>query len=148
MPVFRFGHAWDAFHDLEREVDHLLNSMNLALHGVRAGRAFPSVNFYEYDDRYLLTAELAGVRKEDLDLSITDGILTLKGQRLGPEDVSDNDYRRAERPRGKWQRSLRLPDRIDASRLKAEFHSGILKLTLPKAPESAARQIPIDDGGE
>ncbi len=148
MAVFRFGHTWDAFRDLEREVDRLLGSMNFAIHGVRVGRAFPSVNFYEYEDRYLMTAELPGVRREELDLSIADGVLTLKGQRGNPDPVADNDYRRAERPRGLWQRSLRLPERIEVDQLKAELNHGILKVTFPKAPESKPRQIPIQGGGE
>ncbi len=99
MPVFRFGHAWGTFGDLEREVDRLLGSMNLSLHGMRVGRSFPAVNFYEYDDHFLMTAELPGIRKDELDLSVADGILVLKGQRTNPENVSDQDYRRAERPR-------------------------------------------------
>lgn len=147
MPVFRWGHAWNPFQDLEREVDRLLNSMNLTLHGVRLGRSFPAVNFYEYADHYLLTAELPGVLREDLDLSIANGVLTLKGKRSNPEAVSDNNYRRAERYRGSWQRSITLPDRVREEGLKAELTNGILKIRLPKAEESQPRQIPIEEGG-
>jgi HSP20 family protein len=147
MPVFRWGNAWDAFRDLEREVDRLMGSMNFALQGVRLGRNFPAVNFYEYEDHFLLTAELAGVKKEDLELSIADGVLTLKGNRLAGE-IPDNSYRRAERFRGSWQRSLSLPDRVEEEGLRAELTNGILKITLPKAPDVKPRQIPIQEGGE
>jgi HSP20 family protein len=147
MPVFRWGNAWDAFRDLEREVDRLMGSMNSALQGVRLGQSFPAVNFYEYQDHFLLTAELADVKKEDLDLSIADGVLTLKGNRLADE-VPDTNYRRAERFRGNWQRSLSLPDRVQEEGLRAELANGILKITLPKAPEVTPRQIPIQEGGE
>jgi HSP20 family protein len=147
MPVFRWGNAWDAFRDLEREVDRLMGSMNFTLQGVRLGRSFPAVNFYEYEDHFLLTAELPGVKKEDLDLSISDGVLTLKGNRLADE-IPDTNYRRAERFRGHWQRSLSLPDRVQEAGLRAELTNGILKITLPKAPEVTPRQIPIQEGGE
>lgn len=147
MAVFRWGNAWDAFRDLEREVDRLMGSMNFALQGVRLGRSFPAVNFYEYEDHFLLTSELAGVKKDDLELSIADGILILKGNRLADE-VPDTNYRRAERFRGSWQRSLSLPDRVQEEGLRAELTNGILKIILPKAPEVTPRQIPIQEGGE
>ncbi|MBD3673777.1 MAG: Hsp20/alpha crystallin family protein [Planctomycetaceae bacterium] len=147
MPVFRWGNAWDAFRDLEREVDRLMGSMDFTLQGVRLGRTFPAVNLYEYDDHYLLTSELPGMKKSDLDLSIAQGILTLKGNRTA-DDVPDSSYRRSERYRGQWQRSLNLPDRVMEEGLKAELTNGILKITLPKAPEVTPRQIPIQEGGE
>lgn len=147
MPVFRWGNAWDVFRDLEREVDRLMGSMNFTLQGVRLGRTFPAVNFYEYEDHYLLTAELPGMKKADLDLSIAQGMLTLTGNRTA-EDVPDNCYRRSERYRGQWQRNLNLPERVVEEELKAELTNGILKITLPKAPEVAPRQIPIQEGGE
>lgn len=147
MPVFRWGNAWDAFRDLEREVDRLMGSMNFTLQGVRLGRRFPAVNFYEYEDHYLLTAELPGMKKSDLDLSIAQGVLTLTGNRTS-DDVPDNCYRRSERYRGQWQRNLNLPERVEEEGLKAELTNGILKITLPKAPEVAPRQIPIQEGGE
>lgn len=148
MPVFRFGHAWGTFGDLEREIDRLLGTMQQSLHGVRVGRSYPAVNFYEYDDHFLMTAELPGALKEELDISVADGILTLKGQRTNPENVSDQDYRRSERLRGSWQRSLRLPERIEIEKLCAELSQGILKVTLPKAPETKPRSIPIQGGVE
>jgi HSP20 family protein len=147
MPVFRWGNAWDAFRDLEREVDRLMGSMNFTPQGVRLGRTFPAVNFYEYEDHFLLTAELPGMTKSDLDLSIAQGVLTLKGDRRADE-VSDNNYRRSERYRGQWQRNLNLPDRVIEEGLKAELVNGLLKITLPKAPEVTPRQIPIQEGGE
>jgi len=148
MPVFRWGHAWNAFQDLEREVDRLLGSMNFTMQGVRLGRNFPAVNFYDFEDHFLLTAELPGTNREDLELSLADGVLALKGKRGFPEDVPENAFRRTERFRGAWQRTINLPDRIIEEGLKAELTKGILKITLPKAPETTPRQIPIMEGGD
>lgn len=146
MPVFRWGQAWDPFRDLEREVDRLLASVSLSFSGIRFGREYPPVNVYETDDVLLLTAELPGTRPEDLEVLVADGVLTLRGRRTGADGVPDDRYRRQERLRGNWQRSLTLPERIEEDRMSAEFTNGVLKVRLPKAPATTPRQIPVSDG--
>jgi HSP20 family protein len=146
MPVFHWGQAWDPFRDLEREVDQLLASVSLSFSGIRFGREYPPVNVYELDGQLLLTAELPGTRPEDLEVLVADGVLTLKGRRTGADGVPDERYRRQERPRGAWQRSLQLPDRIVEEGMKAELTNGVLKVTLPKAAAVTPRQIPVTDG--
>lgn len=148
MPVFRWGHSWDAFHDLEREVDRLLESVNFTFHGIRPGRQYPAINLFERPTEYLITAELPGTKADDIELTIAGGVLTMKGRRAGPEGVSEDRYRRQERFRGVWQRSLTLPERVQEDGLTAEFNHGVLRVHLPKAPETKARQIPIFEGGE
>lgn len=146
MAVFRWGQAWDPFRDLEREVDRLLASVSLSFSGIRFGREYPPVNVYELDDGLLLTAELSGTRPEDLEVFVADGALTLKGKRTGADGVPDDRYRRQERPRGAWQRSLTLPEGIHEDQMRAEFSNGILKVRLPKAPSTTPRLIPVSDG--
>jgi len=148
MPVFRWGQNWDAFHDLEREVDRLLSSVNFTFQGIRLGRQYPAVNLYEQDEEFLLTAELPGIRTEDLELTIAGGILTIKGKRTDPDDVPEERFRRHERFRGNWQRSLSLPERVQEDKLSAQFNNGILKIRLPKAEELRTRQIPVVEGNE
>lgn len=146
MPVFRWGQTWDPFRDLEREVDQLLANVSL-FHGIRFGRQYPPVNVYELDDVLLLTAELPGTRAEDLEVLIADGVLTIKGKRSSPEGISDDRFRRQERPRGSWQRSLTLPAHIHEDQLAAEFTNGVLCIRLPKAQgTSSPRQIPVTNG--
>lgn len=148
MAVFRWGHAWSPFQDLEREVDRLLAGVSLSLHGVRFGRQYPAVNVYDLETELLITAEIPGVKSEDLELTVANGVLTLKGKRTGPEGVPDERYRRQERPRGGWQRSLNLPERIQEELLAAELTNGILTIHLPKAPSTQPRQIRITEGNE
>ena len=148
MPVFRWGHSWDAFHDLEREVDRLLQGVNLTFHGVRLGRQYPLVNLYEVEDEFVLTAELPGTRVEDLELTVADGVLTLKGKRGDAEQIPDEHFRRHERFRGSWQRVIPLPDRVREEALIADFTNGILKVHLPKADQLRPRQIPVVEGPE
>ncbi len=146
MAIFRWGHAWDAFHDLEQEVDRLLAGVSLSFQGVRFGRHYPAVNVYDLETELLITAEIPGVKSDDLELTVADGVLTLRGKRSGTEGVPDERYRRQERPRGAWQRSLSLPERIQEDQLSAEFNNGVLKIHLPKAPNSQPRQIRITEG--
>jgi HSP20 family protein len=146
VAVFRWGQPWVPFHELEREVDRLLATVSLSFQGVRFGRQFPAVNLYEVGHELLLTAELPGVRPEELEVTVADGILTLQGRRSGPQDVPDDRFRRQERARGAWQRSLQLPERVLEDQLSAEFLNGVLKVRLPRAPVSQPRQIKVVDG--
>lgn len=148
MAVFRWGQPWVPFHELEREVDRLLASVSLSFQqGLRFGRQFPAVNLYEVNEELLLTAELPGVRKEDLEITVADGVLTLKGKRTGPQDVPDDRYRRQERLRGTWQRSLQLPERVLEEQISSEFTNGVLRIRLPRAPVSQPRQIRVVEAG-
>jgi HSP20 family protein len=147
MPVFRWGNAFDAFRDLEREMDRWLRSVHHSMDGPRIGRQFPAVNIYELDDEFLLTAELPGARVEDLELSVSEGIVTLKGVRRADAEVPDDRYRRSERPRGIWQRTVTLPARVREEELHAELNQGVLKLHLPKAPSMQPRQIRVVETG-
>lgn len=145
MPVFRWGQHWNPLRDLEREVDRLLQGMNLALQ-VRSPRRFPLINLLDDGDRYVLTAEVPGVELSDLEVTAANGVLTLKGLRKAPPEAREDSFRRQERFQGAWQRKLQLPDRIDEDAMKAEYTLGILKVTLPKIAGSAARSIPVMEG--
>lgn len=145
MAVFRWGQTRNPFQDLERELDQLLANVSL-FQGFRFGRQYPPVNVYERDDELILTAELPGTRPEDLEVLISGGVLTIKGKRSGPEGISDDRFRRQERPRGNWQRSLTLPAHIQEEGLAADFNNGVLCIRLPKAKAAQPRQIPVTNG--
>jgi HSP20 family protein len=145
MALFRFGHQWDPLGDLEREVDRLLRSVNLTFQGFRLGRQYPAINLYELENEFLLTAELPGTRLEDLELTVAGGILTLKGRRDDSPDVPEHRFRRSERFRGEWQRSLSLPERVREDELRATFVDGVLKVRLPKGAQTPPRQIMVTE---
>jgi HSP20 family protein len=146
MAVFRWGHSWEAFGDLEREVDRILRSVNLTFQGLRLGRQYPPVNLYELEDEYLLTAELPAMHADDLELTIVGGVLSMKGNRSDLDDVPESSFRRRERPQGSWQRSITLPERVREEALSAEFANGVLRIHLPKAEELQPRRIPVTPG--
>jgi len=147
MPIFRWEHNWNPVHDLEREFDRLLNSVNLTIQGVRLGRQYPLLNLYELEDDFLLTAEIPGTQADDLDLTVANGVLTLRGERKNPAGIPDEKFRRQERFRGNWQRAVTLPERIQEDKLTAQFNNGLLTIRLPKVNEIKPRQIPVIEGG-
>lgn len=142
MPVFRLGHNWDPFRDLEREVDRLLRDVNLTFQGVRFDRRYPLINLYECEDRFLLTAEIPGTELADLEVTVADGVLTLKGERKSGA-INADAFRRQERFQGKWQRSIPLPDRVESEKLSAALNDGVLTITLPRSNQTQLRQIPV-----
>jgi HSP20 family protein len=143
MAVFRWGHAFDAFRDLEREVDRLMRS--LTLEGFRLGRPFPAVNIFELKDEILLTAEVPGVSASDLELSVANGVLTIAGSRGTAQSIPEERYRRSERPVGRWERTFTLPEKVRDDEMYAELNHGVLKLHLPKAPSEEPRRIRVTE---
>lgn len=145
MPAFYWGNAFDAFRDLEREVDRLLYNVGRTFEGVRFGRPYPPVNIYDLDGEYLLTAELPGAKSDDFELTVSNGTLTIRGRRSSEDGIPEDRYRRSERPRGEWERSFTLPERVLDQEIHAELKAGVLKLHLPKAPATQPRTIRVNE---
>ena len=91
----------------------------------------------------VLSAELPGVRKEDLDLRVENNTLTMRGERKREQDTSKDSYHRVERVYGGFSRSFSLPVTIDTNQVKAEFRDGVLTVTLPVREEAKPRQIQV-----
>ena len=128
-----------------KELDSWLNSYNHAVANgqVDAGTDWrPRVDIAERDKAFEITAELAGVPKEDIKVSLDNNVLTISGERKS--EVEDKKHHRIERFYGSFSRSFSLPENVDESAIKAENKDGILKLTLPKAEvKEKQRQIEI-----
>lgn len=103
----------------------------------------PAVNLFEDKDNLVVTAELPGMRKEDIDISFHDGALTISGERKQEKKYGEGDESRSERFFGRFQRTMTLPKQIDAAAVKAAYKDGMLKVTLPKAPEAKPKQIAV-----
>jgi HSP20 family protein len=105
--------------------------------------AYPPVNVWDDDENLYLEAELPGVTREDLDITLTDGNrLTLKGQRK-PAAVGQTTWHRQERSFGSFSRTLALPVLVDADRVEAHFALGGLRVQLPKSPKAKPRRIEV-----
>jgi len=112
----------------------------------RAGQLFtgwsPALDLYQNADNIIAVVELPGMRKEDIEISLHDGTLTIGGEQK--REGSGNDKaERTERYVGTFRRSITLPTRVDASKVNAAYRDGILTVTLPKAEEVRPKQIQV-----
>jgi HSP20 family protein len=103
----------------------------------------PAVDVRESDDAFVFTAELPGIAKEEVEITVDDGILTIKGERRFNENDEEKNYRRIERAYGTFSRSFTLPSAVDAERIQASFKDGLLTVDVPKAEVANARKITI-----
>lgn len=112
----------------------------------RAGQLFtgwsPALDLYESGDHFVAIVELPGMRKQDIDISLHDGTLTISGERKR-ENTNGETTQRTERYVGTFRRSITLPTRVDAGKVSATYENGILKVTLPKAEEAKPKQIQV-----
>jgi len=109
------------------------------------GLVMPSIDLKEDDGGLVLTAELPGMSDEDIDVEVKNGVLTLKGEKKHRYEDNKDDVQIMERRYGQVQRSLRLPESVDADKISAKFDDGVLTVTMPKKPQAApeARKISI-----
>ena len=105
----------------------------------------PELDVRENADRITIEAELPGVDEKDISVTVANGMLTIKGEKKQEKEERNENYYLAERSYGTFQRSLRLPDSIDDSKVEAKFAKGVLKVTAAKRPEAvkAERRIEI-----
>ena len=104
----------------------------------------PTLDVYEEKDEVVAKAELPGMKKEDLEISVQDGVLTISGERKEEEELKDAETYRSERFFGKFHRSLALPATVDPSKVKAAYKDGVLTVTLPKKEEAKPKTIDIE----
>ena len=110
---------------------------------VAAANWVPAADVRQTDDAVFVDLEIPGVAKDDIDVSLEDGVLKVSGQRNFQRDVEKETYQRVERLYGQFSRSFRMPRHVDSAKVKASFKDGVLSLELPKAEEARPRQIAI-----
>jgi HSP20 family protein len=103
----------------------------------------PVCDIYETEKEIMVKAELPGVKKENVSVSIENNLLTLYGERKFEEETKKENYHRVERTYGEFMRSFTLPAFVDNAKIQAEFKDGILTLTLPKLEEAKPKQIEV-----
>jgi HSP20 family protein len=110
----------------------------------QGGRFVPAIDVTEDENSVALTAEIPGMEKDDLDVTVDNGVLTLRGEKKEEEEVSEETgFHRVERRYGQFERRIRLPDYVDTDRIDASYQNGVLKLTMPKTEAAKARSIQI-----
>jgi HSP20 family protein len=142
----------DPFTSLREEMNRLFDSFHTGFEPAQLSRIddasaswAPKVNVTENDNALLVTAELPGIDEKDIDVSLDNGLLTIRGEKKQEKEEKDKNFYRSERSYGMFQRSLALPVEVDENKIDAEYKKGVLKLTLPKTKEaiSKVRKIPV-----
>ncbi|WP_158626083.1 Hsp20/alpha crystallin family protein [Arsenicitalea aurantiaca] len=142
---------WRPFETLRREFDRLLEDMDRSFfgRGAEAGddafwrraidwRISPSVDVLERDKAYEITAELAGVEPKDIEISVANGVVTLRASKSAETEHKDAEHFVRERQFGRYERSFGLPADVDAEHIEAHLHNGVLRLVLPRRADAVA----------
>jgi HSP20 family protein len=146
MPWYTFEPSWESSREMDqlrREMDRLFDRASGSERLRRRAGVFPLLNLSEDKDHVYVRAELAGVRPEDIDITLEDNKLILRGERKIPAEEKVLGYHRREREAGSFRRLVRLPDRLDASKVEAVFKDGVLTITLAKPEQIKPKQITV-----
>lgn len=139
--------TWSPISDFRREFDRLFDDWASPSRGLRTeSNLVPACDVEEGEDHYVLNLEMAGMKKDDIKLEVSDGQLTISGERRHESRQKDEGHWYSERKFGKFQRSFSIPVGIDTNRIEANYQDGILRVMLPKAESSKPRQIKISSG--
>jgi HSP20 family protein len=103
----------------------------------------PALDAFEDKDKYVVTVEVPGLKKEDIHVSVHDGVLTISGERKSEIDVKEGTVHRTERFYGKFSRSVTLPSAVKSDKVLASYKDGILNVEVPKADEAKPRNIEV-----
>lgn len=103
----------------------------------------PSVDIFEEKGDMVIKAEMPGIKKEDVNVSITDSMVTISGQKKQEEKVEKKDYHRVERSYGSFCRRFQLPENVNSDKVKASFKDGVLEVRLPKTKAGKKKKVAI-----
>lgn len=141
---------WDPFRELEDMSERLNRVFSRPAVPAKNGKELltvadwiPTVDISETEGEYVIKAELPDVKKEDVKVTLEDGVLTLTGERRQEKEEKNTKYHRVERSYGSFVRSFSLPDLVDETKVKAEYKDGMLNLHLPKSEKAKPRAIEV-----
>ena len=142
--------SWTPFRQLSSlrdEIDRLFEAPLSSLTELSqpfSGGWVPAIDLYEDRDNYVVKMELPGMNKDEIDISLHNGALSISGERKDEEKHEDAETYRSERFFGRFQRSVTLPALVEGDKVNASYKDGILTVTLPKAEEAKPKQITIN----
>jgi HSP20 family protein len=103
----------------------------------------PAIDVFEKEDKFVVKAELPGMKEEDIDISVVGNTLTIKGERTAESEVEEDDYYYCERSYGSFSRSIDVPSNVDTQKIEANYEDGVLEVSLPKTPEVKPNKISV-----
>jgi HSP20 family protein len=129
---------------LHREIDRLFSEFAQGL-GSNAGNIMPNIEISETDKAIEVSAEMPGLERKDVEISIEDDTLTIRGEKKVEESQSDKNVQHSERTYGVFMRVLQLPPGIDPSSVQATMSNGVLKVAIPKPAKSEPKKIEVKE---
>lgn len=156
VPAGALAHPGATFENLRREIDRVFESFNWGPWGVpfARGRSLdlesaawniaPAVDVSEKGSEYEITTELPGLDEKNVEVKLSNGTLTIKGEKKEEREEKQKNYQLSERSYGSFTRSFQLPEGIDASKIEAKLSKGVLTVKLPKSPEAKKKEKTID----
>jgi HSP20 family protein len=128
-------------HEMDRVFDRFLEGKWDEIPGL--GEWTPNMDISETKDSLVAKVEVPGMDPKDIQISLQENLLTIKGEKRQEKEEKDEHYHRVERAYGLFTRSVRLPVAVDASKVTASFKNGLLTVTLPKTPSARGTTIPV-----
>ncbi len=145
MSVWPSFDRWTTLRDEMNRLFDLPAMGNLARQGQLFSGWTPALDLYQTNDNVVAVVEIPGMKKEDIDISLHDGMLTIAGERTSSSGQGEGENaERTERFTGKFRRSISLPTRVDAGKVSAIYKDGILTVTLPKAEEAKPKKVEVN----
>ncbi|MEO0074684.1 MAG: Hsp20/alpha crystallin family protein [candidate division WOR-3 bacterium] len=140
---------WEPLKELEeirREIDDIfeMRPFRFGLKPLLARSFSPAIDIIDKKDKIVVKAEVPGVDKKDMTISISDDELVIKGEVKREQEVNEKDYYHSERFYGTFSRSIALPAMVDKSKAKASYKDGILEITLPKAESEKSKEVKLE----
>lgn len=141
---------WDPFRELEEVSDRLNRVFGRPLSAKSDGKETmtvadwtPSVDISETEGEYVIKAELPEVKKDDVKITLEEGVLSIQGERKHEKEDKGKKFHRIERAYGRFVRTFVVPDYVDEAKIKAEYQDGVLHLHLPKSEKAKPRAIEV-----
>jgi HSP20 family protein len=132
------------FVTMQKEIDRMFDRFRGGrIADAAAGDLWPSIDIVENDNDFVVNVELPGVRKEDVKITVNEGVLTVRGEKRQEGEMKEERYRRVERSFGTFERSFTLPTTVQSDRIGAGFSNGVLTITIPKAEQAKSREIEV-----
>jgi HSP20 family protein len=139
---------WKPMRDMV-DIQDEINQMFAGIAGsgdeeTRMSRLYPPADVIENKDSFIVRAELPGLKKEDVKVTLQNNVLAISGEKMKDEERKDQNVHRVERTYGTFRRTFELPVAVDSKNIKAEFKEGLLILELPKLEEAKPKEIAIN----
>ncbi len=159
MAIVRWSPArdlarWSSFEDFPREMRRMWREMDRMFDNFFRGseseeaehpltRWSPDVDIHETEDSFVVKAELPGLTKDDVKITLRDDVLTIRGEKKQEKETKKENYHRIERNYGAFHRSFTLPTSVRSDKIEATYEDGVLTLTLPKVEEAEPKEIEV-----